>query len=141
MFLTNIITISKKPKIAPIWEAIKIFKAGCMNRIITPNIAEIIEYDCNELLSIYDMNHYYKAVCSQGELGEINCVISWKGEITRDITEDYFFLATGKIPELDDIERSNCKRGNEVLHSCCGWDWYYNLPRFMTMNKYHNDNK
>jgi len=46
------------------------------------------------------------------------------------ITAKRFKAATGVDPELDDLERCNCKHAGELGHWFCGWDTERNLPRF-----------
>lgn len=46
------------------------------------------------------------------------------------ITILYFLEATGRFPQQDDLERSNCKLAGQVGHKCCGWDYDKNLPVF-----------
>ena len=51
----------------------------------------------------------------------------------RKIAAKYFKEATGREPEQDDLERSNCNKAGHPFHSCCGWDWELNLPKFEAM--------
>lgn len=46
------------------------------------------------------------------------------------ITAEKFKEATGCDPEQDDLERCNCDKAGQVLHSMCGWDEKHNLPNF-----------
>ena len=46
------------------------------------------------------------------------------------ITQAYFFEATGRYPEDDDLDRVNCSKAGEDGHMCCGWNWEKNLPVF-----------
>lgn len=47
------------------------------------------------------------------------------------ITEEYFEKAVGRKPELDDLERCNCKKAGTLGHLQCGWNHNSNLPNFM----------
>lgn len=46
------------------------------------------------------------------------------------ITREHFLAATGREPELDDLERCNCQQVGEFGHYACGWCDDCNLPRF-----------
>ena len=48
------------------------------------------------------------------------------------ITAEIFKAATGRDPEIDDLERCNCTKGGEIGHFFCGWNTEKNLPQFMT---------
>lgn len=50
------------------------------------------------------------------------------------ITAEYFEKATGRAPELDDLERSNCPDAGKPGHLCCGWDEEKDIPWFMSPN-------
>lgn len=47
------------------------------------------------------------------------------------ITEEQFKLATGRAPEQDDLERSNCPDAGQPRHHQCGWCEEHNKPRFV----------
>ena len=47
------------------------------------------------------------------------------------ITEEQFEQAVGRTPEQDDLERCNCSRAGEIMHTQCGWNHVKNLPVFM----------
>ena len=55
-----------------------------------------------------------------------------------EITEEVFFVATGHLPENDDLERCNCPQAGEIAHGCCGWDEENNQPQFYTGPKYND---
>lgn len=42
------------------------------------------------------------------------------------ITAEYFKHATGREPQQDDLERSNCKLAGQIGHAQCGWNWKLN---------------
>lgn len=46
------------------------------------------------------------------------------------ITAEIFEAATGYPPQDDDLERCNCSRAGEFMHSCCGWNEEKNKPQF-----------
>lgn len=48
----------------------------------------------------------------------------------KEITVEMFEKATGQSPLDDDLERCNCPKAGEILHSCCGWNEEQNLPQF-----------
>ena len=56
----------------------------------------------------------------------IDAIFSHDGEITAEI----FRKATGYYPMQDDLERCNCRRAGELMHSCCGWNDEHNKPQF-----------
>ena len=47
------------------------------------------------------------------------------------ITAEYYTQATGHAPKDDDLERSNCAKAGTPGHHNCGWNWSWNLPKFM----------
>jgi len=47
------------------------------------------------------------------------------------INRRIFYQATGKFPELDDLERCNCKKVGEPGHHQCGWCEICKGPRFL----------
>lgn len=49
------------------------------------------------------------------------------------ITRKHFRAATGRAPEDDDLERSNCLKAGELGHWCCGWDHELDLPVFQAI--------
>lgn len=49
-----------------------------------------------------------------------------------EITREKFVAATGREPELDDLERCNCPRAGNLGHWYCGWDEKWDLPQFMS---------
>ena len=42
-----------------------------------------------------------------------------------------FAKATGREPEDDDLERSNCRLAGNIGHSYCGWCSEHDKPRFI----------
>jgi hypothetical protein len=48
------------------------------------------------------------------------------------ITAEQFVQATGREPEMDDLDRCNCPLAGQLGHWFCGWDAEANLPVFMT---------
>lgn len=46
------------------------------------------------------------------------------------ITPEIFQLATGRLPQHDDLERANCLMVGNVGHFCCGWNIELNKPRW-----------
>lgn len=46
------------------------------------------------------------------------------------ITEEYFYKATGRQPKEDDMERVNCPKAGESGHNNCGWNYVYNCPAY-----------
>ena len=55
------------------------------------------------------------------------------GNMAVKITAEYFEQATGRKPEQDDLDRSNCPLAGRTFHDCCGWDDELNLPVFEAM--------
>lgn len=51
------------------------------------------------------------------------------------ITTKQFRAATGRDPDMDDLERCNCPDAGTVNHMSCGWDTEHDLPRFLAMGK------
>lgn len=47
------------------------------------------------------------------------------------ITAAMFHRAVGSAPVQDDLERCNCPRAGEALHTQCGWNWQKDKPVFM----------
>ena len=47
------------------------------------------------------------------------------------ITAEHFKKVTGRDPEQDDLERSNCKRAGKIGHLMCGWDTERDMPNFI----------
>ena len=41
-----------------------------------------------------------------------------------------FMLATGRMPELDDLERANCHEVGRTGHMMCGVCHEHGMPRF-----------
>ena len=48
----------------------------------------------------------------------------------KDMTAEDFFMATGREPENDDLERVNCPDAGKPAHTQCGWNWSWNAPVF-----------
>lgn len=46
------------------------------------------------------------------------------------ITEDEFYLLTGRKPEQDDLERVNCDKAGQIGHFSCGWCKIHWCPVF-----------
>ncbi len=55
------------------------------------------------------------------------------------ITVEHFYEAVGRLPENDDLERSNCKKAGLAGHHSCGWNWEKNLPNFMVGPVFRNE--
>ncbi len=56
-----------------------------------------------------------------------------------EITSVHFEDRVGRKPELDDLERVNCKHAGEFPnHQSCGWCTTCDLPRFMCGNRLHD---
>lgn len=47
-----------------------------------------------------------------------------------EITEKGFFILTGLPPVQDDLERTNCKKAGEILHTQCGICKRCDRPKF-----------
>ena len=47
------------------------------------------------------------------------------------MNKEEYFRSTGYVPEQDDLQRANCKKAGEPMHSCCGWCKEHDLPIFM----------
>lgn len=50
--------------------------------------------------------------------------------ITGRVPKIAFYQATGREPQQDDMERSNCDRPGFPGHAFCGWCQEHNKPRF-----------
>jgi len=50
---------------------------------------------------------------------------------TDNTTADIFILATGKVPEQDDLDRCDCLDAGTKGHELCGWDGERDMPRFV----------
>ena len=63
-----------------------------------------------------------------------NLTIEWTQVIVvkPSITAEVFKAATGREPEIDDLERCNCSHAGEEGHYFCGWDKSNNCPQFMS---------
>ena len=48
----------------------------------------------------------------------------------KNMTAEDFKLATGRMPEDDDLERVNCPKVRVPGHMSCGWNWSWNAPVF-----------
>lgn len=46
------------------------------------------------------------------------------------ITAEHFEKRTGRRPENDDLDRSNCPDAGEIGHYCCGWNERADMPVF-----------
>lgn len=46
------------------------------------------------------------------------------------MTEEEFWVKTGRKPVDDDLDRVNCEKVGEVGHFFCGWCWTCDRPRF-----------
>lgn len=49
----------------------------------------------------------------------------------RTISPGYFYLAVGREPKDDDMDRSNCKEAGAIAHTQCGWCLGHDKPRFI----------
>lgn len=49
----------------------------------------------------------------------------------KKITWWDYFWATESTPEVDDLERANCRLAGKPGHLQCGWDHDKNLPKTM----------
>ena len=47
------------------------------------------------------------------------------------ITKEQFEEATGRPPEFDDLQRSNCEHAGEIGHFSCGWCLLHEKPEFI----------
>lgn len=46
------------------------------------------------------------------------------------MTPEQFQVATGRVPERDELERVNCDKVGEKGHRLCGWCIPCNRPRY-----------
>ena len=49
------------------------------------------------------------------------------------ITRERFLAATGRAPQDDDLERSNCPWAGHLGHTTCGWNAEQDKPQFEAM--------
>jgi hypothetical protein len=55
--------------------------------------------------------------------------------VVKPITREHFEAAVGRGPVDDDLERCNCPHVGDVGHSQCGWNFWYELPNFMCLDR------
>jgi hypothetical protein len=69
--------------------------------------------------------------------GSLTLCVQLSGEINMEITARDFRLATNSEPEMDDLDRVNCKSAGKIGHINCGWCFEHNKPKFMCFTLEH----
>lgn len=58
-------------------------------------------------------------------------------KLPKPMTAEEFKLATGNLPQNDDLDRVNCQEAGDVGHFGCGWNEMENKPSFMSFPAEH----
>ncbi len=50
--------------------------------------------------------------------------------VKEPFTAADFEAATGRSPTQDDLDRVNCRKAGDPMHSMCGWNYKHDCPMF-----------